>query len=283
MKMLESKTRPKSLIGKNLLGILCLVLAQSALAGRTLPPGSGSLDTTFDTDGKVIIDLGNYFDSATSLAIQADGKVLTAGLNKLIRLNANGSLDTLFGASGIVTTAMDQSYGTRALALQADGKILVSGVSGSQIAVARYHLNGSADVTFGINGLATAAAGIAGSTAYAIAIQTDGKIVLAGEARNYLQYPCDGRGSCDYDDDLVVVRFNIDGTLDTRFGNSGVVTTPIGTSTQGDIGARGVAIQADGKIVVAGYVEYVTGRDILLARYHSTNGALDSTFGGMAW
>jgi uncharacterized delta-60 repeat protein len=105
-----------------------------------------------------------------------------------------------------------------------------------------------------------------------VAIQTDGKIVLAGMSRQ-------GSGSAfDY---LAVGRLNSDGSVDTTFGTAGsVVTLPAGTSAFGGADGRAVAIQTDGKIVVAGYYNQNTGngKQLLVARYLAT-GVLDTTFG----
>lgn len=265
---------------KFLCAILCLGLSQTVMAGRAPAPGPGSLDTTFDTDGKVIVDMGSPFDHALAVGVQPDNKIVAAGQNKLTRRNPDGSLDSTFGSGGIVTLAMDTGsyYGAQALIIS-DGKILVAGGGASRVVLARYTSEGILDPTFGTNGTVTTTAGIENSSAYAIAIQPDGKIVLAGEARNWQKYPCDSRELCDTDDDLIVLRYTANGILDSQFGDNGVVTTPTGTRYNGDIGARAVAIQSDGKIVVGGYITGVSNfNDLMLARY-DTRGVLDPNFG----
>jgi uncharacterized delta-60 repeat protein len=152
-----------------------------------------------------------------------------------------GPLDATFGSDGRVITAVGRLGGAaNAVAIQADGMIVVCGTSGrSNFALARYGTDGTLDPSFGEGG--KVAGGHAGAGAcYALAIQTDGKIVAGGG-------------------DLS--RYNPDGTLDTTFGPSGVV----GYRPQ-------VAIQTDGRIVVADYIEGLFRFD--------TDGTLDTTFGG---
>jgi uncharacterized delta-60 repeat protein len=129
--------------------------------------------------------------------------------------------------------------------------------------VARYNPNGSLDTTFGNFGIVITAFGNGNDSATKVAIQGDGKIVVAGVTFNGAN------------EDFAMARYNTDGSLDTTFGNLGKVTTSIGS---GDNAALDLVIQADGKIVVAGYAHNGLNLDIALARYNS-NGALDAAFG----
>jgi uncharacterized delta-60 repeat protein len=151
----------------------------------------------------------------------------------------------------------------RAVATQADGKIVVAGQAGTGFGVARYGADAVLDDTFGVSGIVSTAIGEYGSAGCAVAVQADGKIVVAGWANNGM------------DQDFALVRYNPEGTLDAGFGSDGIVTTAVGS---GDDVAYAVAVQADGKIVVAGCAFNGSDGDFALARYHS-DGALDSTFG----
>ena len=133
----------------------------------------------------------------------------------------------------------------------------------------RYNADGSLDTTFGTGGkiLTPTSAGSLNDYGNSVTVQADGKIVVAGQGET------SGAG-----DDVVVVRYNVDGTLDTGFGTGGKIVTPVGTGTSGDVG-NSVKVQADGKIVVAGYgTGSGTGIDFAVVRYNA-NGTLDTTFG----
>ncbi|MBH8576028.1 DUF4347 domain-containing protein, partial [Nostocaceae cyanobacterium CENA369] len=220
----------------------------------------GTLDTSFDTDGKVTTNLGST-DIAYSMAVQADGKILVAGKRgndfALVRYNSNGSLDTSFDTDGQVTTDIGNATSDTAysITLQTDGKILVAGVSAGNFAVVRYNSDGTLDNSFGSGGKVTTDIGNATSdTAYSITLQTDGKILLAGSSAN----------------NFAVVRYNSDGTLDNSFGSSGKVTTNLGGT---DV-AYSMVMQADGKFILAGK----RTSDFALVRYNS-DGSLDTSFG----
>jgi uncharacterized delta-60 repeat protein len=236
---------------------------------------NGSLDTTFDTDGKVTTAIGTSDDVALSVAIQSDGKIVAAGWSNngtdrdfaLARYNADGSLDATFDTDGKVTTAIGSaSDGASAVAIQSDGKIVTAGWSynGTNLdfALARYNTDGSLDTTFGTGGKVTTPIGVTDDQAEAVAIQSNGKIVAFGQTNNGTDW------------DFALARYNTNGSLDTTFDTDGKVVTPFGS---GDDEAYGVAIQADGKIVTAGSYDNGTDWDFALARYNA-NGSLDTTF-----
>ena len=237
---------------------------------------NGSLDTTFGIGGKVTTAIGTSNDIATSVAIQSDGKIVAAGYSwngsnddfALARYNVDGSLDTSFGIGGKVTTAIGTSEdGAFSVAIQSNGKIVAAGVSFNEdkyhFALARYNVDGSLDTSFGIGGMVTTAIGSALSYALSVAIQGDGKIVAVGHSYN------EGRS------DFALVRYNVDGSLDTSFGLGGIVTTAIGSA---DSIAYSVAIQGNGKIVAVGHSWNESDSDFALARYN-VDGSLDATFG----
>ena len=184
-----------------------------------------------------------------------------------------GELDASFGTGGKVTTAIGTTLSGSNIAeamsvvMDSNGKIVVAGYAyfGSNVdfALARYLSNGTLDTSFGTGGIVTTPVGTASDTAQSIAIDSSGKIVVAGYVLNGLVY------------DIAVVRYLSNGDLDLSFSTDGKVTTAIGTAS--DL-AFGMAIDANGKIVVTGYSENGPNDDVALARYNS-NGTLDSSFG----
>jgi uncharacterized delta-60 repeat protein len=220
----------------------------------------GSLDTGFGTGGKVTTHFGGLldFDAASAVAIQSDGKIVAAGGTAggaavLVRYTMDGSLDVGFGTAGKVIAPIAMA---NAVAIQSDGKIVAAEVA----ALVRYNSDGSLDVGFGTGGTVTISSG----GANAVALQADGKIVAVGHSN------C-GFGCGDF----TLVRYNSDGSLDAGFGSGGAVTTSISPE---DDGGNAVALQADGKIVVAGQSGNSVDFNFALARY-DTDGSLDSGFG----
>jgi uncharacterized delta-60 repeat protein len=154
----------------------------------------GSLDAGFGSSGIVTTPVGSAA-GARSLVLQPDGKIVAvggayngdSGEFALARYNADGSLDPTFGAGGLVTTPIGDSAGANEAALQPDGKILVAGSSTSgstgSFALARYNSDGSLDVGFAGDGIASTTIGTNGSGALALALQPDGKVILGGSAQ----------------------------------------------------------------------------------------------------
>ncbi len=218
---------------------------------------NGTLDNSFGVGGKVITDFGSSIDDqANAMAIQSDGKIIAVGYYgldssagadyALARYNVDGSLDTSFGTGGKVVTPVGNTYDEAyAVAIQADGKFVVAGISyngaNNDFSLVRYNTNGSLDNSFGTGGKVITAIGSGDDNASAVAIQSNGKIVVAGESNS-------GTSTApNYD--FAVVRYNTDGTLDSSFGAGGKVITPI--SNRNDY-VYAATIQADGKIIVAG-------------------------------
>ena len=230
----------------------------------------GSLDATFGGDGKVTTNFTAVEDAAFDVVLQADGKIVAAGLARddfaLARYNADGSLDTSFGGDGRVTTNfagfLDAAFG---VAIQpADGKIVAAGMALSvgRLALARYNTDGTLDTSFGGDGRVMTNFTRGDDRADHLAIQADGKIVAAGTAAFF-------SGNARF----ALARYNGDGTLDTTFSENGKVTTQF---TLHFDGAFAVAIQpGDQKIVAVGQA----GSRLGVARY-ATDGTLDSTFSG---
>jgi len=212
--------------------------------GRLYP--DGTLDNSFDPGANLVI---------YTLVLQIDGKILVGGefntldgdsVNYLGRLNSDGSRDTSFNT--VVSGAV------HAIAIQSDGKIVVAGMSSQDIAVVRYNPDGSLDTTFNGTGKVTTAIGLAEDRGEAVAIQTDGKIVVAGST--------DIGG---LERDIAVVRISGAGALDLDFGTGGKVVTSIDEWSDG---GTAIAIQADGKILVAGYANNsYPNSDFAVVRY----------------
>lgn len=204
----------------------------------------------------------------------------TTILNGLgVSSTAAGGRDVCFGTDGQVITAVGTLQDApRAMIIQPDGKIVVGGQSaqgatGTDLALTRYQPDGTLDPSFGTGGIVTTAAGggASGDFIQAMVRQPDGKIVVAGSSTNVTGTT----GS-----DMLLARYNANGTLDSSFGTNGIVLTAAGPSNNSDF-AFGLDIQPDGKLVVAGYTGKAPNnieQDTVVARFTSA-GVLDSTFG----
>jgi uncharacterized delta-60 repeat protein len=274
-----------------------LVAAGSAFSGASFDfnfalaryNSDGTLDTSFGIGGKVTTDfVGQFFsgnDRANALAVQADGKLVAAGVTEipgqgiffaLARYTPDGTLDPTFGTGGKVTTRIADVAMAFALAAQADGKLVTAGwaagtgTGGYDFALARYNTDGSLDTGFGTGGTVTTDfGGGQQDEAHALVVQADGKLVAAGS----------GQRSLESSSDFALARYTPDGTLDPRFGTGGKVTTNMGVGFNLDE-IRGLVAQGDGKLVAAGFTFSGPGPgwDFGLVRYR-TNGVLDATFG----
>ena len=245
----------------------------------------GSLDQTFGTGGKIETPVSACCSIINAIAIQTDGKIVGVGYGynpidfpqidfALARYNPDGTLDQTFGFGGQVTTDFfgrsDQALDLR---VQPDGHIVVCGLAPTDpndpfavdVALARYGPNGSLDPSFGNGGKVTTDFFGSEDRAASVAIQSDGKIVIAGNTYT----------SFSTNNDFLLARYTVDGSLDQTFGLGGKTTTDF-------FGEEDVAsdhfIQADGKIVVAGAAAGDFQSDFALARYNP-DGSLDQTFG----
>ncbi|MEP6684851.1 MAG: T9SS type A sorting domain-containing protein [Parafilimonas sp.] len=234
----------------------------------------GKLDQSFGDTGKVLTGYNNTQIQAFSSAMQTDDKTVVIGTSDsvstvgflVLRYLPGGSLDNSFGVNGkvIVNFGYDAQVAFGVI-IQPDGKIVVTGYGATGlfdpvygILTARLKGNGTLDSTFGTNGKVVTDLGKA-EFAFALCIQSDGKIVLSGNYNNT---------------NLLLVRLKTNGSLDSSFGNNGkVINTQIGNMAFG----RSVLVQPDGKIIVGGDRSGSTPT-CLVARY-KTNGTLDSSFG----
>ncbi len=269
--------------GLALAGVIltCLISPQLAQAA------AGDLDPTFGTGGMLTTDLKRSTDIANAVAVQSDGKLVVVGLTYrnndytdedfvVARYNTDGTLDNTFGSRGRVKTDCPGLAAVpSAVVIQPDGKIVVAGGAFplftflGNIEVVRYNPNGSLDNSFGNGGIVTTIFP-EGSYAFDVALQPDGKIVVAGTV--FVDFD-PGEMS---DTDFALARYNPDGTPDTTFGSGGQVMTDF-VGMEDD--AFSILIQPDGKLVAVGSAnDPATNYDFAAARYLS-NGAIDTTFG----
>ena len=245
---------------------------------QPLFPQAGTLDATFDGDGKVLTAfLPAGMDFVLGLAVQPDQKIVAAGyatgMNSqdfaLARYHPDGSLDDSFGQGGKST--LDFNAGIdfgRSMLLQPDGKIVVAGCAANgsmtDFAVARFLENGDPDPSFGNNGRQTTAVIAGKNDGWSVALQADGKLLVAGTA-----YPTPDLGV------FALARYTAQGVLDTSFGQGGVVTTAVDSTNSH---ALAVAVRPDGKIIAAGYAQHGPYFDFAVVQY-LPDGALDPDFG----
>jgi len=233
----------------------------------------GTLDRTFGGDGKVLTNFGGEA-IARAVVVQGDGRLVVVGSTfapdhlviAVARYHSDGSLDRSFGSRGRIVTDIDGTDSeARSVALDAAGRIVVGGSAHglSDLAVLRYDSNGSLDPRFGKRGVAITDLG-GFEVGRAVLVQRNGRIVLAGSANGLM--------------DFALVRYLADGRLDPEFGLAGAVVTDLG----GNDGINGAVLQADGRIVVAGFSNTAGHTsdtfDFALARYRS-DGSLDPSFG----
>ncbi|MEO2091099.1 MAG: hypothetical protein ABGY75_16650, partial [Gemmataceae bacterium] len=240
----------------------------------------GSLDSSFGSGGKRLIDFGSLDDRGQAMTLQGD-KVVVVGTSKqaatgedfaIARLNSDGSLDGTFGSGGRMTVdflSSKQQDNASAVAIQGD-KIVVVGnsvvpyfrESASVFAVTRLNSDGSLDSSFGGDGRTTIFAGSQFGYARSVVI-TNGKILLGGESLHQ----------------IALVRLAVDGDEpDPTFGAGGMTIFNYGPGLYDNEGWS-IAMQGD-KIIVAGstWQGGTRGMDFGVTRF-TANGSLDTSFG----
>jgi uncharacterized delta-60 repeat protein len=246
--------------------LLALGVVTSLSASAQAAPGD--LDPSFGSGGLVTTDFDGRGDFSLAVALQPDGKIVSAGNSSatgvfsvafaLARHNPDGTLDTTFGSDGKVLTSFGGSLSAAAdVAIQPDGRIVAVGIANGDFGVARYNSDGSLDSGFGSGGLVTTDFG-GFDQANGVALQSDGKIVVVG----ILQAA------------IGLARYNPDGSLDPTFGSGGKVITDA-TALPDD--GFDVAVTSAGKIVVGGGATFGAS-DFLVVRYNA-DGSPDSSFG----
>ncbi|MCJ2129877.1 DUF4347 domain-containing protein, partial [Methylobacterium sp. E-045] len=242
-------------LGRRFLAVLAAELPGTGVSAASHPIGA--------------VQHGGSWSLDTQVGPAAEPPPFTAAA----RMAYAGILTAAFGTpgDGIVTTRVGQSSDSGySVTVQADGRILVAGYSyndaDQDFALVRYNGDGSLDTGFGGgDGIVTTRVGPSSDVGYSVTVQADGRILVAGYSHNGSNY------------DFALVRYNADGTLDTGFGGGdGIVTTPVGPSS--DFGYS-VTVQADGRILVAGYSYNGSTGDFALLRYNA-DGCIDTGFGG---
>jgi uncharacterized delta-60 repeat protein len=262
-----------------------------ALSGRSVirVNANGTLDVTFGAAGTGIVELDvDIYDQINDLALQSDGRILLAGSRQplidppgvydeflLLRLSADGVPDPSFGqGAGAAVTAINEVASIQTIAVTAGGAIIAVGdasrrelSSDNNIAVARYDANGTLDASFGVGGVASASMGALLVSVRGMALQPDGRVVVAGAAGNLV----------DFVGHFVIARFLANGALDPDFGSGGIVSKSFDPKFDA---ASAVAVQPNGKIVAVGCAGCAgsAGARFLTARFDS-QGVLDPAFG----
>jgi len=215
---------------------------------------NGNLDLNFGLGGFRLFDLGPLgAELAENVVVQSNGAIVLSGPHTkpgesvreqhtaVVRLDSGGDPDASFGTAGVLV--VDNRKVSDGLAVQSDGRIVLVGEAGtatlgvSQFSTMRLNTNGTPDSSFGTDGRVNTAITAQSDTAKAVALQADGKIVVAGSSANQLNR------------NFAAVRYNTNGTLDASFATASMLTVDFFGST--DV-AENVAIAPDGKIVLGG-------------------------------
>jgi uncharacterized delta-60 repeat protein len=237
----------------------------------------GTLDSSFGNGGKVTADFGSDTDRAWALALQPDGKIVVGGEANmgsgatgvdfaLLRLNADGSVDTGFGNHGKVVTPIASNAGTdvvHAIALQpVQGELRILAVGGEgDFLAARYHADGTLDTGFGTQGKVAGLFNSAIGSAHAVTVLPTGQAVIAGQINHH----------------FAAVQLTSTGALDTTFAQAGRFEKALATNWNE---ANALVRQADGKLILAGWAFTGAGSsgDFAALRLNA-DGSVDTGFG----
>lgn len=237
----------------------------SVALARILP--NGAVDSSFGINGRVTTFTGRFSGRSKAVRIAPDGRIIIGGYAYLdrvglsfiaIRYLTDGSVDTTFNHTGLVMCNAGNTYNYgKAMQVMPDGKVVLAGtgtfsVGGSNFVLARYNIDGSFDTTFGQGGIVTLDYDGDEEDALALALLPNGKLAIAGYA------------TIGSEIEMETVRLNNDGSIDSAFGLNGKITTDV----HGEIDiARAIAVQPDGKIVLAGHSSTGPYNDLAVVRY----------------
>src|SRR5262245_42890930 len=256
------------------------------LAAACAWAAAGDLDPTFGDEGRVLTEVDHVENSIFyHVARQTDGKLVAAGHAEaegqgavvgVARYHPNGALDPSLRPGGVVLTPFGSYYPlVEGVLVQPDGRIVVAArinpISGGDIGLLRYDASGALDPSFGSGGIVVTSLGGPAEDTAAVALQPDGKIVVAADTSADFGGPPSG--------DVLVLRYQPGGTLDASFGVGGVATIDFGGRDE----ALALALEPGGGIVVAGYTwaapaDLSLGSSVVVARL-DTDGVLDGSFG----
>jgi uncharacterized delta-60 repeat protein len=289
---------------KWILGIIVLSIMISMISGYNksssnlsgYTPATGVLDTSFGNGGIVVHHNaagGNSDDVGNSIYVDSKGKIYVTGYSEnsssnydmvIWRYNSNGKLDTSFNGTGIVVhhnaAGGNSADIGRSIYVDSKGKIYITGFSGNgsdaDMVIWRYNSNGTLDTSFGNGGIVVhnnAAGGTLrrGDEGRSIYVDSTGKIYVTG-------YSWSSRGIRD-SRDMVIWRYNSNGTLDTSFNGTGIVVHHNAAGGYKDDEGNSIYVDTTGKIYVTGYSSNGSNYDMVIWRYNS-NGTLDTSFNG---
>jgi uncharacterized delta-60 repeat protein len=240
----------------------------------------GTLDTSFDSDGLVLLKIGDdsYSTSWDDMVVDSSGNIYVAGditesstqKATVAKLSSTGSLSATWKVD--FTAGVGDIF--HAILLQADGKVVaggeIFGSSNRQFALARFNTNGTLDSGFGSSGLFTYSYS-SYDIVYSLAQQSDGKIVAGGMS---------GTSGANYD--FTVLRLTTGGVLDTSFSGDGIDSRDLNGINDSP---RDMLVQSNDQIVIAGYAMKPSGTMDFVALRYTSSGSLDSNFGasGVLW
>lgn len=270
--------RPNRRMSSNCLGKVVRRMTSVERLEPRFALSAGELDETFGDGGGAFLDFAGRLDFVSSVAVQTDQMIVVAGQAgrlegftphqdlAVVRLDGDGELDPDFGDGGIFLADLGDANGrANSVAVQTDGKLVVAGEIQSlgQFVLLRLETDGSPDLDFGVEGEVVSDLALRAND---VVIQPDGKIVIVGDT--------DGPVG----PEVIVVRFEENGDLDSSFGDEGVERIPF---LETSVDAAAVALQSDGGIIVAGHtVSSESGlASVMVARLLGTDGSLDDGFG----
>ena len=239
--------------------------------GITRMLSDGTVDATFGTNGRTVIKPSGYTSTLYGIDCNHHNEVYATGSGRnqysgnddylTIKLTSSGQLDNSFGSQGIIAANYGTRSGATAIRIQDDNKVLVAGLFGDvnvgDFGIIRYLANGNLDASFGVNGVVQTSFTSNADVPYAICMQPDGRIIVAGYANLMYQQEVNIA-------DFALARYLPNGALDYSFGNGGKLISRL---TNDNDESHYVLIQTDGKIVVSGLVTEQGFSRPVVARY----------------